>query len=425
VSNAVDSTLLVFTGSYPFAYAVEDTFLEPELHRLTKKFDSVVVAPFHRSGTRASVPSNVKVEEGLAELAESTGARWRFAAKALVSAQFWNELRVTRALIGRPRALVRLLAAATRAEMTRYWLVRYFRSRRLAPAKVIAYTFWCDGTTTGLTMAKSHLPGLTVVSRAHGNDLYVERHDPPHLPLRTGTFKRLDRLYPDSERGLNYVVERYPWFASRCELARLGVPEPGFRSRASDDGSMRLISCSRIVPVKRVELILQAIEGAARMRPDVRFEWHHFGEGPLKAEVERLATSLLPANVVATFPGYEGLPELMAFYRNHPIDAFINASVSEGTPVSIMEAASCGIPVIATAVGGNTEIVSSRNGYLVGANPEPRELAEAILHLHDHPDEAVMKRAESHAVWGARYNADTNYAAFAAQLAALEGVGQG
>ena len=81
--------------------------------------------------------------------------------------------------------------------------------------------------------------------------------------------------------------------------------------------------------------------------------------------------------------------------------------------------------MLATAVGGNTEIVSTRNGYLVGANPEPRELAEAILDLHDHPNDAAMKRAESHEVWRTRYNADTNYAAFAAQLAALEGVAQG
>ena len=49
--------------------------------------------------------------------------------------------------------------------------------------------------------------------------------------------------------------------------------------------------------------------------------------------------------------------EIFNMYKNNSYDYFITLSESEGLPVSIMEAISCGIPVIATAVGGITEIV--------------------------------------------------------------------
>ncbi len=109
-----------------------------------------------------------------------------------------------------------------------------------------------------------------------------------------------------------------------------------------------------VVPVKRVYLILTAVAAAAQQGPEIEFEWHHFGDGELKEEVERQAKTALPPNAKASLPGYPGLRALMDFYRSKPIDVFINASISEGTPVAVMEAVSCGIPVIATSVGGKS-----------------------------------------------------------------------
>ncbi len=58
--------------------------------------------------------------------------------------------------------------------------------------------------------------------------------------------------------------------------------------------------------------------------------------------------------------GYGSIDDLMLFFKENSVDLFINASITEGTPVSIMEAISCGIPIIATDVGGNPEIVSEK-----------------------------------------------------------------
>ncbi|MEW6405229.1 MAG: glycosyltransferase, partial [Chloroflexota bacterium] len=139
----------------------------------------------------------------------------------------------------------------------------------------------------------------------------------------------------------------------------------------------------------------------------------------IREELQQQADQTLPRNARAFFPGYSVKADLMEFYRQSPIDVFMNVSASEGTPVSIMEAASCGIPVIATAVGGNTEIVSERNGILLNPNPLPEEIAQAILRLLDDTQAASNKRDGSRAVWLERYSADVNFKYFAERLKAL------
>jgi glycosyltransferase involved in cell wall biosynthesis len=78
-----------------------------------------------------------------------------------------------------------------------------------------------------------------------------------------------------------------------------------------------------------------------------------------------------------------------------------------------MEAISCGIPAIATDVGGNKEIVSEKNGYLIAANPSPEQIADALLSCWDDPGE---RRAGSLQVWMQGYDAKRNYSDFVQQL---------
>ena len=61
--------------------------------------------------------------------------------------------------------------------------------------------------------------------------------------------------------------------------------------------------------------------------------------------------------------------KVFELYRTTPIDLFINVSKSEGIPVSIMEALSVSIPVLATNCGGIEEIVNNEVGYIISSDP--------------------------------------------------------
>ena len=84
-----------------------------------------------------------------------------------------------------------------------------------------------------------------------------------------------------------------------------------------------------------------------------------------------------------------------------------------------MEAISVGIPVLATAVGGNVEIVGPTNGMLLSPNPEAVEVADAIGTLMNDPDRLADLRRGSRRRWEQDYSAATNYRRFAELLHAL------
>jgi glycosyltransferase involved in cell wall biosynthesis len=263
--------------------------------------------------------------------------------------------------------------------------------------------------------------GIPVITRAHGYDLYEARHDPPYIPFRRAALEIVDRVYPDSDAGAGYLTDRYPTAAPSIEPALLGVEDPGFLTAPSSDGVFRIMSCSFLSPVKRIDLLIQGLARLGADLPGTCVSWTHIGDGPEKRRLSEQAASTLPSNVRWDLRGYPGKQGLYEFYRANPVDLFVNVSESEGTPVSLMEALSVGIPVLCTAVGGNIEVVGNGNGLLVAANPSPEELSKGLAALSESSEQSVGRRTASRMRWQQRYNANENYAKFAASVLGVEG----
>jgi glycosyltransferase involved in cell wall biosynthesis len=318
--------------------------------------------------------------------------------------------------------LARLLRFVGEAELLRKWLTDWIARRQVQSSNTLFYSFWFDQLAFGVGLLKNRNPGLRLASRAHGYDVYEERYHPAYWPCRRLALIKLDKLFLASEDARSYLLNKYPQHASKYETAHLGVEDPGFIAAPSADGIFRIVSCSSLVALKRIDLLVHGIRCAAELRPQQGFEWRHFGDGPVTGKLEEALRSM-PPNVKASLAGYIPNDQIMDYYRNNPVDVIANVSESEGgSPVSIMEAMSCGIPAVATAVGGNPEIVSEQNGILLGAHPSPQEIAEAILFLIDHPEELARKRAASRVVWSEKYNATQNFEVFANRLKSVMGV---
>jgi glycosyltransferase involved in cell wall biosynthesis len=90
-------------------------------------------------------------------------------------------------------------------------------------------------------------------------------------------------------------------------------------------------------------------------------------------------------------------------------------SESEGVPVSIMEAQSFGIPVIATNVGGTSEIVNERVGILLSDNPTRNDVCKALEEvLKSNISREFIKKE-----WNKISNAERNFSEFASELIGL------
>ena len=134
----------------------------------------------------------------------------------------------------------------------------------------------------------------------------------------------------------------------------------------------------RMQTVKDQTNLAKAFVQAIRLAPELR---HHLrlimvGDGPLRAE----SLAILDAAGVtdlAWLPGErQDIPEIM-----RGLDCFVLPSIAEGVSNTILEAMASGLPVIATAVGGNTELVDDgQNGLWVPAS-DPASLAAALVAL--------------------------------------------
>jgi len=172
-----------------------------------------------------------------------------------------------------------------------------------------------------------------------------------------------------------------------------------------------MVSCSSLISRKRVELIIEALGGIT----GVNIEWTHIGTGPQKDHLENLAQKTLSIhkNIKFKFKGHLENREVYLFYKKSNIDLFINVSSSEGIPVSMMEALSFSIPIIATNVGGVSELVSSNNGFLLNPNPTPEEIRQAIYKFHELSMESRLAlRQQAYDTWKNKFNAETNYTSF-------------
>ena len=140
---------------------------------------------------------------------------------------------------------------------------------------------------------------------------------------------------------------------------------------------------------------MKSLQLFADRRRDVQVLWTHIGDGPVLPALMAMAGHALSRNFQIRFTGGLANARVMEFYREHPVDVFVNVSASEGLPVSIMEAQSFGIPVVATAVGGIPEIVTDQNGRLLAANPSPSEIADGLQEFVPGTASSWIKRLRS------------------------------
>lgn len=281
-----------------------------------------------------------------------------------------------------------------------------------AAEEPILYFYWGDNLCWIIPYLKTKLVNkkVKIVVRLHGSDLY-ENLKNDYSPLRTIIFSHADLIVPISEFGEKYIKSKYPQFGYKLFLSRLGVFDNGLSPKTSLANEYNIVSVSNVVAIKRLDLIFDALQNTSSI-----INWHHFGDGPLFEQLSNRIKSSR-TNLRIHLHGFVPNIDVIRFYKETPVTLFINASSTEGLPVSIMEALSFGIPVIATNVGGTSELVNSKNGILIDSNFEISLLAssvETILNLNS--SEYNKLRENARKTFEERVNAEENYNLFYEKL---------
>jgi glycosyltransferase involved in cell wall biosynthesis len=148
-----------------------------------------------------------------------------------------------------------------------------------------------------------------------------------------------------------------------------------FRGPASDGPALYV---GRLSPEKDLETLLKAAATVSRRFPSFRLVIA--GEGPCKARLESFAGELALREHVRFLGSVSDVPALLS-----TAGAFVLSSLSEGLPVTVLEAMATGLPVIATAVGGTPEAVEHGVTGLLAASGDDAALASALERVMSHP----------------------------------------
>jgi len=409
--------LIFLTASYP--YGPGEPFVSQEIPYLEAAFDELVIVSNDTAGdVHHALPEGVKCVRVPYELSPAEKLRSPF---TLVEREPRKEIRRVRGAYSMSvTPLIRnsILVSWTKAHKFSRILRRLAEER--ADADIHAYSYWANDMALAAAVAKTRRWVDVAVCRAHGWDVYVDRSAAGFLPFRRYMAENLDHYRFVSNDGLAYFRTR-----EDRDFPSLGQSNLGTKPLTSEPlGNRRpfvLVSCSRMVPIKRVEGIAEALE---RVRRSVT--WIHIGDGPSRSAVER-AVARLPESIRVELTGPLSNAEVRDTYRQRRPSLFVNLSESEGIPVTIMEAMSAGVPVIATNVGGVSEIVSHRrNGLLLEPDPTIPDVSSAIEMFADTSEEEYHNYARAAwSTWSLRFNAEVNYPRFVADVFGCGGEADG
>lgn len=416
--NSSRKGVVLITKSYPYDSGEE--FLETEIIYLTQVFDDVIVIPSlvtPLSIQTRSTPIGVRVitpsERTIRGKGGHDGIRF------LITNPIQAGRSIGAAVSGFPnRQHMKAngeyaLGAALKSTAVYPQLTTMLRPE----LDYVTYCYWFD-VVCGIGVDLKRKLDLPVVSRGHGHDIYKSLSTTKYLPLRDYFMRNIDSLHIVSEHGAALVRAEYPSHAEKIVVSRLGVTNAVNAGNCSQS-SATIVSCSYVLPVKRLSLLVRSLAEVQNLGIDLN--WVHIGGGPGDAldKLKRLASKQLVSGTFE-FTGQLSNEAVRRWYAEHPSTAFINVSASEGVPVAAMEALAQGLPIIATNVGGNSELLSPETGMFPGllpADPNASQVADLIcqlLAMNNEDYRAASNASIDH--WNRNWNAKHNYEAFAQVL---------
>jgi glycosyltransferase involved in cell wall biosynthesis len=284
-------------------------------------------------------------EASLADLAEAEGATMRFV----------SELRQPVRPLRDSQALLKLIR-----------LARDFKPD-------VVHTHTAKAGFLGRQAALAVRPRPVIVHTYHGHVL--EGYFGPakarlYLELERALARVSDRLLGVSQATVDDLVrlgvappEKFRVLPLGLDLDPLAEPDEALRAASRGElgveaGEILLAFVGRVVPIKRLDLLLLALAQARKSEPRLRLVV--VGDGDERTQLERQVAELgIAAEVL--FLGYRR--ELRPIFA--AADIAVLSSDNEGTPVSLIEAAAAGLPAVATDVGGVREVVTEDTGIVV------------------------------------------------------------
>lgn len=289
----------------------------------------------------------------------------------------------------------------------------YLQSRKIIKknyCNIGVFSTWYSANAISAALAKKNFPNVKAISYAHSYEVDFRKNDFTAIIRDRFKEKYLDNIFFISKNVMEEYIKlnkNYLRYTEKYNALHFGSKkkQKGY-SRYSKDNVFRILTCSGISKVKRLDLLINALE---LYSGKIKIEWTHLGSGDDEKRIKELANKLRDKdNVNIIFYGHVSNDDVHLYYIQNRVDLFLNISKSEGLPVSLMEAMSYGVPVLATDVGGNSEIVKKGTGFIIDANITAKDLCDKITDIVKNIEMIRNMRENAFNMWNLNFRIDNN-----------------
>ena len=346
-------SIAYLTGEYPRA---TDTFIQREVKALREKGLDIHTFSIRRTGDEHIVGAE-QIEERKGTFCVLPPNLWQLIISHLLLI-FKSPLRYLQAI---------KLAWKTRQQGikgTAYQLFYFIEAGVIAAElkrRNVGHIHNHSADSSGnVTMLASVMADLTFSMTIHGPGLFFE----PHRWALDEKFSRCLFAICIS----NFCRSQCMLFSPKqtwhkMHIVHCNVDTELFDVVSHDKSGHNLLYVGRLASVKGLPILFQSLQQLKSTNED--FTLTLIGDGSERSDLEKLVEELQLQDHVK-FVGYKSQQEVREYLQQ--TDVFVLPSFAEGVPVSLMESMATGVPVIATQVGGVSELVDNGvNGYLVPA----------------------------------------------------------
>lgn len=358
-----------FTNTYPRA---TDTFIQREIHGLRARGFDVRTFSVRQSGTDHDVSDGIRAErQNTFYVLPVNPVRLlllNLASLFSAPARYFSTLNLAR-------------KTAQPGWRGLLWQFFYFQEAIVLAAELKRasirhlHNHLGDASAT-VTLFVSKLADIAYSNTVHGSDIFF---DPTHWALREklkhSRFTVCISHFCRSQMML--FTDQEDW--RRLAIVHCGVDPARYAFAPTRAQVKKLLYTGRLAVEKGIPVLFESLR--MLQAEGYEFELTMVGDGPDRGALQTMAHAMGIGNrvVFAGFASQEGVREHL-----RQSDMFILPSFAEGVPVSLMEAMACGVPVIATYVGGVAELVQDGETGQVVYPGDPISLKNAIVgYLND------------------------------------------
>lgn len=401
--------LFIFTAQYPLGIGEE--FITSEIPILQQYFD-IIIVPFNSPNSYNNRDYALKLNRSLIDIFSKKS--WKLKAMlSLLQVQLYRELKneIQVNNIFGFNELKRAIGHFYQAKITAKLINSILTQNKTE--HIIFYNYWLDFTVFAFLFVKHK--NYNVISRAHGYEIYPEQNKNDYIPFQLRKINILDILFTASDAGKKYLLGKYgKAIKPSIVSSTLGINKLFKSCDYSNSDVLKIVSVSYCVDIKRINLIIDLIN--ALHLENLKIEWHHIGDGVLLENLQKYAKKMLHCKYI--FWGYKTNKEVQYMLSSMGYNVFISCTYSEGgNPVSMQEAQAYSLPIIATNVGGVSEVLENYDcGWLLDRDFDVKKIALILKNDLTNPSLLKLKSDNAYKSYLEKFQAKKNYALFAKQL---------